>query len=230
MGWLSLGTKIIAKTLKTGANASSTLWKGGSTVLGSAANVASAAAKNPKTAATLGIASFAGWKMLDNPDKSFGTAVGETTRGLVSGSGDFTHDAINGFTGKNTVEDVQNGASDITTGIKETIGETKDVLGSISETLQGLGKFVSNIFGGNGTNMFSNFFNNFGEGKISGLSIGGLLAASYMMFGRTGLLGKIGGALLAMMMIGGNSQRQSIETSDSIARTQSQDQTKGMRR
>lgn len=230
MGWLSLGTKIVAKTLRSGTSASSTLWKGGTTVLGSAANVAGAAARNPKTAVTLGVASYAGWKMLDSPDKSYGTSVGESARKLVGSTGNFAHDAVNAFTGGNTIENVRDGATDITNGIKETIGETKGVLGTLSETLQGLGKFVSNIFGGNGMNMFSNFFNNFGEGKVSALGIGGLLAASYMMFGRSGLLGKIGGALLAMMMIGGNSQRQSLNTSESLVRNQVQDQSKGMRR
>lgn len=230
MGWLSLGTKIITKTMRSGVNASSTLWKGGTTVMGAAANVAGAAARNPKTAVSLGIASFAGWKMLDNPDKSFGTAVGETTREMVGGSGGFAHDVVNGFTGEKTVESVRDGAADITNGIKDTLGETKGVLGTLSDTLQGLGKFISNIFGGNGTNMFSDFFRNFGEGKVSGLGIGGLLAASYMMFGRTGLLGKIGGALLAMMMIGGNSQRHEVSTSETIAQNQSQEQQKGLRR
>lgn len=56
--------------------------------------------------------------------------------------------------------------------------------------------------------MFGNFFNNLASGKISGWGIGALIAASYMVFGRTGLLGKVGGALMAMMMIGNNSQRQ----------------------
>lgn len=230
MGWLSLGTKVLAKTWKAGAKTTSFLWKGGSTVLGGTAKVAGAAAKNPKTAATLGVASFAGWKMLDDSNKSFGTAVGETVRQAVNGSGDFAHDAVNGFTGENTVEDIKEGASDLTESIKETLGETKGLLGTLSETLQGLGKFIGNIFGGNGTNMFANFFNNFGEGKVSGLSIAGFLAACYMMFGRSGLLGKIGGALLAMMLIGGNSQRQSVSNTETLAQNQSQDQQRGMHR
>ena len=230
MGWLSLGTKILAKTWKGGAKATSSLWKGGSTVLGGTSKILGAAAKNPKTAATLGVASFAGWKMLDDPNKSFGTAVGETVRQTVNGSGDFAHDVVNGFTGENTVEDIKEGASVLTESIKETLGETKGLLGTLSETLQGLGKFIGNIFGGNGTNMFANFFNNFGDGKVSGLSIAGLLAACYMMFGRSGLLGKIGGALLAMMLIGGNSQRQSVSNTETLAQNQSQDQQRGMRR
>lgn len=230
MGWLSLGTKILTKTWKAGAKASSSLWRGGSAVLGGTAKVAGAAARNPKTAATLGVASFAGWKMLDDPGKSFGTAVGETTRQAVDGTGSFAHDAVNGFTGENTVEDVKNGATDFTDSVKETLGETKGLLGTLSETLQGLGKFVSNLFGGNGMNMFANFFNNFGEGKVSGLSIGGLLAACYMMFGRSGLLGKIGGALLAMMLIGGNSQRQSVSNTETLAQSQSRDQQQGIHR
>ena len=77
---------------------------------------------------------------------------------------------------------------------------------------------------------FSNFFNNIGSGHISGLSIGALIAAGYMIFGRTGLLGKIGGALLAMMMIGSNSQQQARPQQQAVAQAQEQDQQRGMHR
>jgi len=230
MGWLSLGTKILASTWRAGGKATSFLWRGGSSTLGAAGKVTAAAANNPKTALTLGVASYAGWKTLDNPDKSFGTAVGETVRQATNATGDFAHDAVNGFTGEKTVEKVSEGATSMVTDIQETLGETKGLLGTLSETLQGLGKFVSNLFGGNGTNMFANFFSNFGEGKVSGLGIAGILAGCYMMFGRSGLLSKIGGALLTMMLIGNNSQRQTVQQSEAVAQNQSQEQQRGMRR
>lgn len=230
MGWLSLGTKIIAKTWKAGGKATSFLWQGSKSALGATANVAGAAAKNPKTTAALGVASFAGWKMLDDSNKSFGTAVGETVRQAANETGSFAHDAVNGFTGEQTVENVTSGTTQMVDDITQSIGETKGMLGTLTESLQGIGKFLSNIFGGNGMNMLSNFFNNFGSGKVSALGIGGLLAGCYMMFGRSGLLSKIGGALLTMMLIGGNSQRQSVNTSESLALNQSQDQQRGFHR
>ena len=59
-----------------------------------------------------------------------------------------------------------------------------------------------------------------------------MIAASYMIFGRTGLLGKIGGALMAMMMIGNNSQRQTQAVAQTQERQQGQEleQERGMRR
>ncbi len=63
----------------------------------------------------------------------------------------------------------------------------------------------------NGADMFGNFFSNIGKGNVSGLSIVGLLAAGLMIFGRFGWLGKIGGALLAMMLIGNNSRVAQVQ-------------------
>jgi hypothetical protein len=78
--------------------------------------------------------------------------------------------------------------------------------------------------------MFANFFNNLTSGKISGLGIGGLIAAGYLMFGRSGLLGKIGGALLAMMMISSNSRQQAPTVAQENVQHQSQEQQHGMHR
>ena len=207
MGWLSIVTRVLPKAWKVGAQTTSSLWRAGSAVVGAGGKVTSAVAHNPKTAAFVGVATYAGWKRLGT-DQSMGTAVGKTLREGVDGSGDFTHDVVNGFTGKSTVEDVKDTTKSVIEGLKDTASETKGVLGTLGDTLQGISKFLGNMFGGEGMGMFSNFFNNLGNGKISGLSIGALIASTYMIFGRTGLLGKIGGALMAMMMIGNNSSRQ----------------------
>ena len=196
---------------RAGSKATSTLWHGGSTVLGAGGKVLTVAAKNPKTTAATGVATFAGWRMLDHPEESLGTAVGKTVRGAVDQSGDFAHDAVNGFT------------------VQETVSETRNVLGSLGNTLQGIGSSLGNLLGG-GMNMFANFFSNLSNGKISGLGIGGLIAAGYLMFGRSGLLGKIGGALLAMMMISGNSRQQTPVVAQENTQQQSQEQQHGMRR
>ncbi len=54
--------------------------------------------------------------------------------------------------------------------------------------------------------MIGNFFSNLGKGNVSGLSIAGLVVSAMLVFGRFGWLGKIAGAVLAMMMIGNNSR------------------------
>lgn len=212
MGWLSLVTRVIPKLWRSGAKATSTLWKGGSTVVGTVA-------KNPKATAVAGVGAFAGWQKLSHPDESIGTAVGKTLRSGTDGTGDFAHDVVNGYTGKNTVEQVKDTTNNVISEIKDTASETKGLLGTLGDTLKGISSFLGNLFGGNGTNMFGNFFSNLASGKISGLGIGALIAAAYMVFGRTGLLGKIGGALMAMMMIGNNSQRQT----QAVAQTENQE-------
>ena len=215
MGWLSLATRVIPKLWRSGVKVTSTLWKGGSSVVG-------AVAKNPKTTAVAGVATFAGWQKLSHPDESIGTAVGKTLRGGTDGTGDFAHDVVNGYTGDNTVEKVKDTTNNVITGIKETTTEAKGLLGSLGDTLKGISSFLGDMFGGNGANMFSNFFHNLGSGKISGLGIGALIASAYMVFGRTGLLGKIGGALMAMMMIGSNSHHQTQTTAQNETREEIQ--------
>ena len=68
------------------------------------------------------------------------------------------------------------------------------------------------------------------SGKVGGLSIGALILGAYMIFGRTGMLGKLGGALLAMMMIGGNSQRQTQVVAQPQGQQLAENQTQGMHR
>lgn len=230
MGWfISLATKVLPKVWKYGVQATSSLWRAGSGVVGAGGKVASAVAHNPKTAAVVGVTTYAGWKKLGTDD-SMGTAVGKTLRESVDGSGGFTHDVINGFTGKNTVEDVKDTTKSVISELKDTASETKGILGTLGDTLQGISKFLGNLFGGEGMGMFSNFFGNLGSGKVSGLGIGALIASAYMIFGRTGLLGKIGGALMAMMMIGNNSSKQMQVKAETVEEKETQERQNGMRR
>lgn len=215
MGWLSLVTKVVPKVLSSGTKATSFLWRGGATVTGAGWKAATKIAAHPKTAIATAVGGWALMHKADNPDESLGTAVGKTMRESVDGSGSFLHDAVNGFTGEDTVEIVKDTAGnvlDATTStlgeLKDTVTESKGLLGNLSDSLKGIGTFLGNMFGGNGMNMFGNFFNNIASGKVGGLSIGALILGAYMIFGRTGILGKLGGALLSMMMIGSNSQHQ----------------------
>ena len=230
MGWLtSLVTKVVPKVWKAGVQATSSLWRAGSSVVGAGSKVVSAVSHNPKTAAVVGVTTYAGWKKLGTND-SMGTAVGKTLREGVDGSGDFTHDMVNGFTGKNTVEEVKDTTKSVLDGLKDTASETKGILGTLGDTLQGISKFLGNMFGGEGMGMFSNFFNNLGNGKVSGLGIGALIASAYMIFGRTGLLGKIGGALMAMMMIGNNSSKQAQVKEENLEKQETQEKQNSIHR
>ena len=237
MGWLSLVTKVVPKVLTGGTKATSTLWRGGTTVVGAGWKTATTIAAHPKTAIATAVGGWALMHKSDNPEESMGTAVGKTMRESVDGSGGFFRDVFNGFTGKNTVEEVKDTASsvlDSTTStlgdLKDTVTESKGLLGTLSDSLKGIGTFLGNMFGGNGMNMFGNFFNNMASGKVGGLSIGALILGAYMIFGRTGMLGKLGGALLAMMMIGGNSQRQTQVVAQSQGQQLADNQSHGMHR
>ena len=66
--------------------------------------------------------------------------------------------------------------------------------------------FFRNMFGGVGCDMIGNLFGNIGKGNVSGMSIVGLVAAAFMVFGRFGWMSKIAGALLGAMIIGNNSK------------------------
>lgn len=237
MGWLSLVTKVVPKVLTGGTKATSTLWRGGTTVVGAGWKTATTVAAHPKTAIATAVGGWALMHKSENPKESMGTAVGKTVRESVDGSGGFVHDVVNGFTGKNTVEEVKDTASNVldsTTStlseLKDTVTESKGLLGTLSDSLKGIGTFLGNMFGGNGMNMFGNFFNNMASGKVGGLSIGALILGAYMIFGRTGMLGKLGGALLAMMMIGGNSQRQTQVVAQPQGQQLAENQTQGMHR
>jgi hypothetical protein len=230
MGWLSLATRVLPKVWRAGVKATSKLFEGGSKVAGATGNVLGAAARNPKTTAVAGVAAYAGWRQIGHPEESLGTSVGKTLRSGTDGTGDFAHDVVNGYTGEKTVEEVKDTTKGVLDGMKDTVSETKGILGTLGDTLKGISTFLGNLFSGNGTGMFGNFFNNISSGNVSGLSIGGLIMAGYMMFARTGLLGKIGGALLAMMMIGGNSHQHSQSQGESENQQLAEERQQGMHR
>lgn len=136
--------------------------------------------------------------------------------------------------GEKNVDSVVETTSAVTEKVGDIAKSTGEALGSVSEgvrqsgsVLDGISSFMRDMTGGQGGNMFSNFFSNIFKGNVSGMSIAGLLAAGLMIFGRTGFLAKIGGALLAMMLIGNNSRISQPRTSQPAAPEQ---QSGGMRR
>ena len=199
MAWLSLLTRVVPKLFQVATKATSSVVRG---TAKTTAEVAGVIKNNPKASAVAAVASYAGWKNLGTND-SFGTSVGKTVREATSGAGNFAHDAVNGFTGKNTVENVKEKVSTTVDSISETANETKDLLGGLGNIVSGFSQMI-----GNGFNMITGLFSNIGSGKLSGLGLAGLLASAYLIFGRSGILGKIGGALLGMLMLNGTSQHQ----------------------
>ena len=77
---------------------------------------------------------------------------------------------------------------------------------NVDSHFSGIGNFFKNLFGGGGGDMIGHFFGNIGRGNVSGMSIVGLVAAAFMVFGRFGWLSKIAGALLGALIIGNNSR------------------------
>jgi hypothetical protein len=90
----------------------------------------------------------------------------------------------------------------------DTMKGVKDSVTTIGETVDGIGNFMSNLSNGKGLDMAGDFLGNLTSGNVSKMGIAGLIAAGVLIFGRFGFLGKIIGALLAMMLIGSNSQSQ----------------------
>ena len=135
-----------------------------------------------KTAAVGGAAGYVAWEKLTT-DKSVARIVS---------------DAV---IGENTTDEVVESVGDL----KEKAGETMDSVGATADRWNGIGNFFQGIFSGNALDMFGNFFGNLAKGNVSGLSLAGLVAAAYLIFGRTGWLGKIAGLLLGLMLIGNNS-------------------------
>ena len=125
--------------------------------------------------------------------------------------------------------------------LKDKAGEAVDsmnnAMGDINSKWSGMSKFFRNIFNGNGLDMFGSFFSNLGKGKVSGLSLAGLVAAAYLIFGRFGWLGKIAGTMLGMMLVGNNANLNHMmgsgnagERRSAAVATAEDTQVRGMRR
>lgn len=174
-----------------------------------------------KTATVGGAVGYVGWEKLTT-DKSVvrivsDAVVGESVTNAIAG----------------TADDVRE--------LKDKAGEAVDAVSSaaagIDTKLGGVSNFLRGASGGGLPDMFGSFFRNLGQGNVSGLSIAGLVAAAFLIFGRFGWLGKIAGALLGMMLIGNNAGVLHTPNTESVSRVQTpsipveeQSQSGGMRR
>ena len=146
------------------------------------------AGKAVKTATVGGAVGYVGWEKLTT-DKS-------VTR-IVS-------DAVIGEEATDIIAETASDVKELKNKAGEAVDSVNNAMGDINSKWSGMSKFFRNIFNGNGLDMFGSFFNNLGKGKVSGLSLAGLVAAAYLIFGRFGWLGKIAGTMLGMMLVGNN--------------------------
>lgn len=174
-----------------------------------------------KTATIGGAVGYVGWEKLTT-DKSVVRIVS---------------DAVIGEPATNTLAETADGVRELTGKAGEAVSSVSGAVTGIDNKLNGVSNFLRQASGGGGLDMFGNFFRNLGSGNVSGLSIAGLVAAAFLIFGRFGWLGKIAGAFLGMMLIGNNAGVFRDTNTESVARTQaspgqSEEQTYngGMRR
>ena len=149
-----------------------------------------------KTAAIGGATGYVAWEKLTT-DKSVARIVGDAVVG--SDTIDSVGEKVEGVS--NAVSNFGETASNAMNGVSEAVN-------GANSNLNGISNFLGSMTNGNGGNMFSNFFSNLFSGNVSGMSMLGLVASAFLIFGRFGWMGKIAGALLGMMMIGNNATLQ----------------------
>lgn len=141
-----------------------------------------------KTATIGGAVGYVGWEKLTT-DKSVVRIVS---------------DAVVGESVTNTLA----GTADNVREMKDKAGKALDnmsgAVAGLDNKLSGVSNFLHSASNGGITDMLGGFFRNLGSGNVSGLSMAGLIAAAFLIFGRFGWLGKIAGAFLGMMLIGNN--------------------------
>lgn len=151
-----------------------------------------------KTAAVGAATGYVAWEKLTT-DKSLARIVGDA----VVGSD--TIDSVG-----NKVKGVGNAVSSLGETASNAMNCVSDAVNGANSNLNGISSFLGNMSGGNGGHMFSNFFSNLFSGNVSGMSMLGLVASAFLIFGRFGWLGKIAGVILGMMMIGNNASLNQV--------------------
>lgn len=172
-----------------------------------------------KTAATGGAVGYVAWEKLTT-DKSVARIVS---------------DAVIGESATDTVAQTADDVRELKNKAGEAVIAVNNAASSVDNKFSGISDFFKNMSGGSGGDMIGNFFGNIGKGNVSGLSIIGLVAAAFMVFGRFGWMSKIAGALLGMLIIGNNSRvTQALPSGGTSSHGQSladsETQNRGMRR
>ena len=120
-----------------------------------------------KTATVGGAVGYVGWEKLTT-DKSVvrivsDAVIGEEATNAISGTAKAAGDKVSQLTDK----------------AEQTMANVNQATSNISSTLNGASTFLGNVSNGNGGNMLGNFFSNLANGKVSGMSIAGLIAGAF---------------------------------------------------
>ena len=177
------------------------------------------AGKAMKTAAIGAGAGYVGWEKLTT-DKSVVRIVS---------------DAVVGESATDKIAEATDDIKALKTQAGEAIDTVNQAMGNVDSKWSGMTNFFQGLFSGNGGNMFSNFFNNLSKGNVSGLSLAGLVASAYLVFGRGGWLSRIAGTVLALMLIGNNANMDKVLSREPKQESErdlnrEENETKGMRR
>lgn len=172
-----------------------------------------------KTATAGAAVGYVGWEKLTT-DKSVARIVSEAVVGKSA------TDALAGTTEE--VKELRDQAGETVAAIGETVS-------GAGTKLNGVSNFLRESSGGGLLDLLGGFLKNLGGGNVSGLSIAGLIAAAFLVFGRFGWLGKIAGLFLGMMLIGNNAGITRTAAPEAVSRTptlspEEQTQGGGMRR
>ena len=149
------------------------------------------------TGKTLGSAALHPQRTLMGAGKAMQTAAVGSAAGYVTWEK---------LTTDKSVARIANDVQRLTGKAGEAVDAVNTVAGKMDTQFSGISDFFRNMFGGVGCDMIGNLFGNIGKGNVSGMSIVGLVAAAFMVFGRFGWMSKIAGALLGAMIIGNNSK------------------------
>ena len=162
-------------------------------------------AGNAIKVATVGTAvGYVGWEKLTT-DKSIVRIVS---------------DAVVGESATDAITDTAQSVRDLKDKAGEAVEKAGNAMGDLGSGWNGMSNLLRGISSGNGLDLFGNFFSNLGRGNVSGLSIAGLVAAAFLIFGRFGWLGRIACLMLGLTLIGNNANMVQTPYRDSQPRIQ----------
>ena len=150
------------------------------------------------TGKTLGSAALHPQRTLMGAGKAMQTAAVGSAAGYVTWEKLTTDKSVARIVGDAVI------GENATDTVAQTADEVRELTGKAGEAVTAVNNAASNVdshFSGIG-----NFFGNIGRGNVSGMSIIGLVAAAFMVFGRFGWMSKIAGALLGAVVSGNNSE------------------------
>ncbi len=192
MGWATLlksGAKFAGKGLQLGAELTGkAICNPGKTI--------KAAGTAVKTAAVGGALGYVGWHKLTSDD----SVVEIVSDALV---GEKTTDAIS-----NTIHGTTEGVKELREQMGTMTQSVTQTMQGVDNRLNGISNFIGQISNGDGGQMLGNFMNNLTSGNVKGMGVMGLVLSAFLLFGRFGWMGKLAGAVLAMMTIGNNAYIQ----------------------